>query len=91
MAFSACGRFLVTASTDNTLFFFACEGKNFTPIGFVETPSKVNYISWSPNAATKALIVACDDGAIVEVIAPEVGYILMMMVMCTDAQSIRHM
>ena len=63
----------MTASTDNTLFFFACEGKAFTPIGFVETPGKVNSISWSPNAATRALIVACEDGAVIEVIAPEVS------------------
>ena len=72
IAFSPCGRFFVTSSEDNTLFFFAFDSRQFTPIGFVETSARPNSLTWKPVVESKTLLVCCEDGSVFEVVAPEV-------------------
>ncbi len=72
VAVSSCGKFLVTASEDNSLFFFSSDNARFSPIGFVETPSRPNDVHWCPVVDSRKLLVCCEDGSVFELVAPQV-------------------
>jgi hypothetical protein len=63
----------VTASEDNSLFFFAVEDGQFKPIGFVETVARPSSLHWCPDAQSKKLLLCCEDGTVCEIQAPKVS------------------
>ncbi|XP_022324096.2 cilia- and flagella-associated protein 44-like isoform X1 [Crassostrea virginica] len=65
------GEILATGGADNTIFFLNI-GETYEPIGFIETPSAVKQIQWSPSSFKKStLLVFCEDGLVLEIDSPD--------------------
>ena len=66
------GDILATGGEDGTIFFLAINGQSYEPIGFVQTPTPVRKIQWSPGRFKKStLLVFCEEGLVVEIDSPE--------------------
>ncbi|XP_065931883.1 cilia- and flagella-associated protein 44 isoform X1 [Magallana gigas] len=65
------GEILATAGADNTIFFLNI-GETYEPIGFIETPSSVRQIQWSPSKFKKSTLLAfCEGGLVLEIDSPD--------------------
>lgn len=61
-------------SSDKTLFFFANKNNLRTPIGFVNLPSPITYMTWSPREYSKSCLLVCmEDGSVFEYEEPVPG------------------
>ncbi|XP_070551975.1 cilia- and flagella-associated protein 44-like isoform X2 [Ptychodera flava] len=73
LALDSKGEILATGGDDQTVFFFSV-GDRIEPIGFIEISGPVSYMTWSPGHFDKnLLLIACDNGFVIEVEAPEPG------------------
>ncbi|CAF0711556.1 unnamed protein product [Brachionus calyciflorus] len=62
---------IATGSDDQTVFFFTNKQNSRTPIGFVNLPSKVTYMTWTPSSYEKNRLLVCmENGAAYEFDAP---------------------
>ena len=63
---------LATCSEDKTVFLFDVLGEdNYTPVCFVPLQRVPRYIDWSPDPqSSDQLLITCDAGFVVEMIAP---------------------
>ncbi|XP_052720233.1 cilia- and flagella-associated protein 44-like isoform X2 [Crassostrea angulata] len=65
------GEILATSGADNTIFFLNI-GETYEPIGFIETPSSVRQIQWSPSKFKKSTLLAfCEGGLVLEIDSPD--------------------
>ncbi len=68
------GSLIVTASLDNTLFFFANKDNKRTPVGYVALSAPATYLTWKPAEFGKScLLVGLADGSVLEYEEPVVG------------------
>lgn len=68
--FSPSGRYLVTASSDNSIFFFEIgENSVLEPIAMTVLPSKINSIEW--HVTSEKVLIALQSGSVVEVNRPD--------------------
>lgn len=65
---------LIPQGKDSTVFFMSIE-EDYSPIGFIRTPSAVCTLQWSSpdKGAGLYLLVCCVDGSMMEVEAPVKG------------------
>ena len=68
LAFSFNGKTLASGSSDKTIFLFAMEGTEFTPMGWLNVPTGVRQLVWTPAYFSYlALLVACEEGIALQV------------------------
>ncbi|KAJ8316119.1 hypothetical protein KUTeg_006133 [Tegillarca granosa] len=71
MAIDSKGELLATGGEDNSIFFMSI-GETYEAIGFINTPTAVRQLQWSPDKFSKTtLLVFCDEGIVLEVEAPD--------------------
>ena len=58
MAVDAPGAILATGSDDHTVFFLSI-ATDYEPIGFIQTPSPVTHMEWSPAEAVSFAFLLC--------------------------------
>ena len=65
---------IATGSDDQTIFFFSNSKNTRTPIGYVNLPSPVTYMTWTPSDYGKNRLLVCmKNGMVYEFDAPVAG------------------
>ncbi|XP_033757971.1 cilia- and flagella-associated protein 44-like isoform X3 [Pecten maximus] len=73
MAINKAGDILATGGEDGTVFFLTV-GTTYNPIGFINMPSAIKKVQWSPESKDirrETLLVFCDKGKVIEVESPD--------------------
>ncbi|KAK3107710.1 hypothetical protein FSP39_020546 [Pinctada imbricata] len=71
MAINDKGEILATGGDDNTIFFMSI-GQTYEPIGFINTPTAIRQVQWSPSKFKKStLLVICEEGKVMEIDSPD--------------------
>ncbi|XP_069115004.1 cilia- and flagella-associated protein 44-like isoform X2 [Argopecten irradians] len=73
LAINKAGDILATGGEDGTIFFLTV-GSTYNPIGFMNMPSAVKKVQWSPetkDVRKEKLLVFCDKGKVIEVESPD--------------------
>ena len=74
IAIDSKSQLIATGGEDQTIFFFAYSKNSRKPIGFVNLPAPVTYMTWTPSDyAQNRLLVCMRDGSVYEYEAPTPG------------------
>jgi cilia- and flagella-associated protein 44 len=74
LAFDSSHKILAVGSNDSTVFFFSNSNNKRKPIGFVNLPAPITFMTWTPaDYKQNRLLVCCSDGSVYEYEAPLTG------------------